>query len=114
MTNPVTPPPELVGQWQDESPETQIADHIQYLATRAAQWGSDQELEACCEWLHWQNLATHSELIPSLCAARRPEPPSLKEQAHDAYWVLRYGHGGDINETQKWNIIRRALETLDD
>jgi hypothetical protein len=38
----------------------------------------------------------------------------LKEQAHDAYWVLRYGHGGDINETQKWNIIRRALEALDD
>jgi len=44
--HPTTPPPELVGQWQDESPETQIADHIQYLVTRAAQWGADQELEA--------------------------------------------------------------------
>jgi len=43
-------------------------------------------------------------------ALAQPEPLSLKEQAYDAYWVLRYGHGGDINETQKWNTIRRALE----
>jgi hypothetical protein len=79
------------------------------LASRLIQYGADQELEACCEWL---KLEGHEHEHAELRAARRPKPPSLKEQAHDAYWVLRYGHGGDINETQKWNTIRRALEAL--
>ena len=73
----VDPPPELVQKWINEEPDIYALNH---LATRAAQWGADQELEACCEWLHWQNLATHSELIPSLRAARRPKPLSLKER----------------------------------
>ena len=79
--NPTTPPPELVAQWSNESPDTVIADL--YLATRAAQWGANQELEACCEWVsqwapRWPDgTSTEDELR----AARRPKPPSLKEQA---------------------------------
>jgi len=123
MTHPITPPPELVQQWVDTYFGDKISQsnfHVD-LATRAAQWSADQELEACCKVIC--NSATNFSAAAlleaqrgsdNLRAARRPKQPSLKEQAHDAYWVLRYGHGGDINETQKWNTIRRALEQLDD
>ena len=56
MTNPITPPPELVRQWVADfwgEPVTEVdpADSAFDLADRAAQWGADQELEACCECL---------------------------------------------------------------
>ena len=73
--------------------------------------GSDQELEACCEWLRWQNLVTHCALIPSLLAARRPKPPSLKAQALQALAELAAECYGN---TDKPDTIRRALEQLDD
>ena len=82
------------------------------LASRLIQYGADQELEACCEVLARELICDGKHVATDLHMIRRPKPPSLKEQAHDAYWVLRYGHGGDINETQKWNTIRRALEAL--
>jgi hypothetical protein len=50
--HPITPPPELVKQWWKEA---QAADYmdlpcwVTYVATRAAQWGADQELAACCD-----------------------------------------------------------------
>ena len=110
--HPIAPPPELVQQWFEEASELEIPSRCP-LATRAAQWGADQELEACVELVNdWAQRLGYSHYGAELRAARRPKPPSLKEQAHDAYWVLRYGHGGDINETQKWNTIRRALEAL--
>ena len=115
MTNqqhPITPPPELVQQWQDESPETQIADHIQYLMTRAAQWGADRELEACCEWLRSQH---HSDTwLSCLRAARRPKPPSLKEQALLALSHLVEGADESMDTTEAAKYIRRALEQIDD
>ena len=79
-------------------------------ATQLAQQIADQELEACCEWLHWQNLATHPDLIPSLRAARRPKPPSLKEQALEAQQRLTTGAW----RAEDWQLISRALEALDD
>jgi hypothetical protein len=95
----------MVGQWQDESPETQIADHIQYLTTRAAQWGADQSLQISLDWLV---LNGYGEAASRLSAARRPKPPSLKEQAlalldkaEDPSW--------DIND---FSIVRQALEAL--
>ncbi len=112
--HPITPPTELVQQWDDEGTEMFRPEYQQHLATRAAQWGADQELEACCEWLHWQNLATHPELIPSLRAARRPKAPSLKEQALEQLdgiaAVFRMSHGGNL----VCDTIRRALEALPD
>jgi hypothetical protein len=109
MTNSITPPPELVGQWQDESPETQIADHVQHLATRAAQWGADQELEACVNWLDRESWSGESR---HLRTARRPQPPSLKELAlalinrriGDGYVQMLSGADADT--------IRRALQAL--
>jgi hypothetical protein len=116
--HPITPPPELVRQWWEEADQYQddpktYFDHpktyFDHVATEAARWGADQELEACCEWLHWQNLATHPELIPSLRAARRPKPPSLKQQALE---TLKYPK--DLWSEAEVDTIRRALESLPD
>ena len=116
--HPITPPPELVQQWDREWREQQnapvigwSANLLAYVAARAAQWGADQELEACCEWLHWQNLATHPELIPSLRADRRPKPPSLKEQA---LALVEQHEDGWRPSPKDWDTIRRALEALPD
>jgi hypothetical protein len=75
--HPITPPPELVQQWFDQA--ELATNRIHCIATRAAQWGSDQELEACCEWLN-----ADPELAQEFRTSRRPKPPSLKpsSQAH--------------------------------
>jgi hypothetical protein len=111
MIHPIPPPPELVQQWIGDYYGCPVSGELagveSAIATRAAQWGADMELEACCEWLHWQNLATHPELIPSLRSARRPKPPSLKEQALDELVAAERLYPAD------WSTIRRALEQLD-
>jgi hypothetical protein len=50
--HPITPPPELIAKWTSEFYGTAIApgEGVIAIATQAAHWGSDQELEACCEW----------------------------------------------------------------
>jgi hypothetical protein len=99
MTNqrPITPPPELVQQWLELSPALAIA--------AAFQAGADQELEACCEWLE-QNQGRW-EIPASLRAARRPKPPSLKEQALEVLDDAKL-------DAAHYNIILRALEQLND
>jgi hypothetical protein len=111
--HPVAPPPELVTNWLrhrkllDPQP---LAHH--YLASRAAQWGADQELEACCEWLDY-NCPSVGAI--HLRTARRPKPPSLKEQALaelekvDMLWdTTEFGH----ETLNSLDTIRRALEAL--
>ena len=109
MTNqhPITPPPELVQQWREESSTGELHFSPQDLATRAAQWGADQELEACCEWLEDPH-----EAAKLLRAARRPKPPSLKEQALSALSYLENGANSTMDTTEHVYYIRRALEAL--
>jgi hypothetical protein len=87
----------------------------------AAQWGADQELEACCEWLHEELKLTLLTLDVGLRDARRPNPPSLKEQALDALGpepLPETGPTGDtilnMSSIERHRTIRRALEQLDD
>jgi hypothetical protein len=110
QSSPITPPPELVQQWFKQAHESADPDnrlsYYDFIATAAAQWGADQELEACCEALHQRDCAY---LLPSqLRAARRPKPPSLKESALNALeHILSHSqtdHGA--------NTIRKALEAL--
>jgi hypothetical protein len=111
--HPITPPPELVQQWRSEWIHNAPGDldELGFLATRAAQWGSDQELEACCEWLQVENSQPHSSA--ALRAARRPKPPSLKEQAlADLDEIGSHYIGPGTAERIK--TIRLALEQLDD
>jgi hypothetical protein len=109
MTRPITPPPELVQQWNEEAIGTHFRPYgySQFIATRAAQWGADQELEACCEYLvrcaQWE-----PEDVDELRAARRPKPQSLKEQALEA---LERMHETCLM-TWDNDTIRRALEAL--
>ena len=103
--HPITPPEELVRAWASLVEPHGIAD----VFASIAQWGSDQELEACCavlDGLGYEETITSNQLH----AARRPKPPSLKEQALDAHNRMMAGE-----ETQDdWGIVRRALEQLDD
>jgi len=102
MTHPITPPHELVTSWILES-DIPGEDMYEGIATRAAQWGADKELEACCEWLDDYLLAPKSG---QLRATRRPKPPSLKEQALVAL------NKGCFPSDDEIATIRRALEAL--
>jgi hypothetical protein len=113
MKHPITPPPELVAQWtQLQAAEQAVTDHWQHIATAAAQWGADQELEACCGELRWRGAA--SEMIKYLRAARRPKPPSLKEQALAALEADPKDGAMIMIDAEQFNTIRRALEQLNE
>jgi hypothetical protein len=112
--HPITPPPELVQQWDEEcesgnnSEVSNTFDALQWFASKAAQWGADQELEACCETLDMVNGSNYWSQV--LRSGRRSKLPSLKEQAlallnkaEDPSW--------DIND---FSIVRQALEQLND
>jgi hypothetical protein len=104
--HPITPPPELVQQWIMEGRHQDYCTLTESIAARAAQWGADRELDACCEWLLIENNQPCSS--GAMRAARRPKPPSLKEQALDA--LLRLNRLGPDLEDE--HTIRRALEAL--
>ena len=82
MSNhPITPPPELVSKWANLFEFHSDAE----VFTEVARWGADQELDACCEWLVNSLSEDPQEVSQELRAARRPKPPSLKEQALGAF-----------------------------
>ena len=115
--HPITPPPELVRKWATWRNAVDEESFWRRIATEAAQWGADQELEACCEWVkskHW----IEPEFAGELRAARRPKPPSLKEQAMQALcrFMASEGHEDCTEEEVEgdFNTIRQALEQLPD
>jgi hypothetical protein len=115
MTHPITPPPELVQQWIDDlynEPGQFVSSDDKALASRAAQWGADQELEACCEWLlsNGEPQILQINRVKDLRATRRPKPPSLKEQA---LALINHDPANQPFLSDKGiDIIRRALEAL--
>jgi hypothetical protein len=113
--HPITPPPELVQQWLEQlygGPVSLLSQSDQRVIVSIAQWGADQELEACCE-LTRDNDGYDAAL--ALRASRRPKPLSLKEQALEA---LRHAPGPDypnpitLLTADEHALIRRALEAL--
>jgi hypothetical protein len=106
MTHPITPPPELIEEWIEQFK----GDHPIYIATQAAQWGADQELEACCLWLNGGSKIDY-DTAALLRAARRPEPPSLKEQALKE---LQMAYDTSDISMVHLDTIRRALESIND
>jgi len=85
----------------------------QYIAERAAQWGADQELEACCEVLARELICDGKHVATDLRMIRRPKPPSLKEQALETLQRIRKdGYPCNFQEDSDWDTIRRALEAL--
>jgi hypothetical protein len=109
--HPITPPPELVQQWREETCPFFHLGGINDLATQAARWGADQELQACVNWLDDTDCEDPQEVAQRLRAARRPKPPSLKEQAlHAANLLFDHSEIGECALAQA--TIRKALEAL--
>jgi len=113
--HPITPPPELIKDWQAELPNAIFDGYCfpkreAHLCVRAAQWGADQELEACVKLLELSDKNARDFLY----SARRPKPPSLKEQALLALSHLVKGADESMDTTEAAEYIRRALEQLDD
>lgn len=110
----IIPPPELVEQWY-ETIDNSSTSWKQELATQAARWGADQQLEKDAKWLDHNALSeSHLKVIPvgdSLKEAMRPKPPSLKQQALEA---LQRAEEGWRPIPDDCDTIRRALEQLDD
>jgi hypothetical protein len=81
------------------------------IATLAAQWGADQELEACVALVNdWAQRLGYPHYGAELRAARRPKPPTLKEQALAALEQVE----ADFNTGSFGDTIRRALEAFND
>jgi hypothetical protein len=123
MTNPITPPPKLVEEWWDLIPG-RSTDWKRQLCTQAAQWGYDQrgsvneaelqkardeELEACCEWVRCPDTMHLGS--SDLRAARRPKPPSLKEEALEA-WEIANQTWTTVSDKKVATIILRAIKAL--
>ena len=101
----ITPPPELAAKWVAEiydHPAVPLHSITLELVERAARWGADQELEACCDWMSECTVGCSNELR----AVRRPKPPSLKEQA------LKAAHIELNPDGKNGALIIRALEAL--
>lgn len=115
--HPITPPPELVQEWMDaphglglgchparSAPDETYAKRL----VEAAQWGADQELEACCEYLvrcaQWE-----PEDVAELRAARRPKPQTLNSIALEMLGTIEKMN---VVIPEITDTIRRALEAL--
>ena len=104
--HPITPPLELVRDWaryqNGQDPEALWLR----IATLAARWGADEELKAVCQLLYADLSARFT--LSDIRAARRPKPPSLKEQALAALEQVE----ADFNTGSFGDTIRRALDAL--
>jgi hypothetical protein len=114
MTNqhPISPSQKLRDKWLEEAPvDSSIYD---FLIDSASQWSADAELKACCRWL--KHEACFEFLAKDLFAARRPRPPSLKEQALARTTAILSDPNRalliEVRETLELNL--RALEALPD
>jgi hypothetical protein len=120
QTHPITPPSELVKQWEINATLNRKAASLwtTAFAAEAAQWGADQELEACCEHMRdhqWGFVerpdGTKMHRAVYLQQSRRPKPPSLKEQA---LLAIDTAVADDRLSADVASVVRRALEALDD
>jgi hypothetical protein len=105
--HPIVPPLDLIKTWMieyygGEIPGGFAGDEV-YLCKCAAQWGADQELEACCALLQQKGVPAWSLLRMH----RRPKPPSLKEQA-----LAELAEWENVMDIAPDSPIRRALEAL--
>lgn len=118
--HPVSPPIALVREWHHQwlnKPNNGNNDSVlQWIATRAAQWASDQELEACCSLaLEDSRCGTQRArdlLVERIRERRRPKPPSLAEQAMKALKNQAVRSVPSLTATEDCDTIRRALERL--
>jgi len=107
--HPITPPLEVMLKLRSQFHNGETLEATWTLAFQA---GADQELEACTKWI--EDCGYHPSVPKDLFAARRPKPPSLKQQALEELENMvkaakDFGFGGTDP-----TAIRRVLEQLDD
>jgi hypothetical protein len=114
------PTKEQYNQWKSDWSAIRVdkrGDIGHYLVIRAAQWGADQELEACREWLSFHH---YPGLAQRLRTARRPKTPRLKEIKERALEAAArfYAKGHEDCTEQEvrddYDTLCRALEQLND
>ena len=103
--HPINPSTELYQQWCRCS---NVTDSL----NQAAQWGADQELEACLDWLtDRERFPVGHEAIEELRDARRPKPPSLKEQS--LALIDKIQGNKEMWNVRDLDVVRQALEQLE-
>jgi hypothetical protein len=108
--HPAIPPADQLKKWEDKWFDEE--EHADVLLIQAFQAGADQELEACVALVNdWAQRLGYLHYGAELRAARRPKPPSLKEQALLAIdtAVADYRLSADVA-----SVVRRALEATND
>lgn len=116
MTNnyPIVPSSELVREWlkeyYNELPDWAIkpSESALHIASKAACWGADQELEECINWMLEMDLACSGD-IEVLRFTRRPKTTSLAEEA---LAVVENSAICDHLSSAHETILRHALERL--
>ena len=110
--HPIITSTELLDQWLMDD----TLGNWRSIAIQAAQWGADQELEACCEWFQefYKTESWVKHDLKHLRTARRPKPLSLKKQALTALHAVATGADDTREQHQDFDTIRQALEALDD
>ena len=117
----ISVPPDLLEQWRT-APEyttgslgrvemvSMRLQRLQEIADQAAQYGADQRLKACVEWLTSNN---NPMWALALQEAMRPTPPSLAKEALEALEKEDDAlvHSG-FKKSDRFALIRRALEHL--
>ena len=107
------PPPKLVQQWSDIALDASGMFEVKMqFATLAAQWGADQELEAC---LAEVSFFGSKALADSVRAARRPGAPSFKQPALQALGRFSTNAHTTADEmTADFELLRQAVLQLPD
>jgi hypothetical protein len=110
MANSITPPPELIGRWEEDWHHSKVK-HIEledHIANEAAQWGAKEEFEACYAWI--ENY--HGTEAADSMQEGRHKVPSLKGQALQL--LETYNTSGVMLTADQADTIRRALEAPND
>ena len=114
---PITPPPELVEQWLNNTRSNDCigaypSNYEQLICTQAARWAADQELEACCAdilqilaGIFEDKVEDWNHFVQLLRDGRRPPP---QERALDALLEERANFASIAN----FELIKSVLERL--
>jgi hypothetical protein len=107
-------PPELFSEWLQEVMEqhgSKAGTVAGVMVDKAAQYGADQELEACIKWFD-AHVPGYELVADRLRAARRPKPPPLAEQALASLPEDAGKYDFTAITTPQLSVIRAALTRL--
>lgn len=84
-----------------------VTEGIREVTDYGFQEGADYELEACCAWLEGQGMCSSAQFL------RLSRRPTLKTRALVAL-NRAVSHGESFASSEATNVIREALESIDE